>query len=167
MSEKVKKILTVIFFPVLFLVGLMVGRNLTGSAKRSGAGEEASKQLAAADELATRAGDLVKQLRSELDKTVTDTAASRDQVNRAAGIATECTDLIKQLGSEIGRAREAGADCRSILGEYSRLADENGRIIEELLRRAASSDEKSEEAELDVDSSDCIDDIFGGSSPGV
>lgn len=167
MSDKVKKILTVIFFPVLFLVGLMVGRNFTGRDVKSGAGEEAAKQLAAAGELATRAGDLVKQLRSELDKTVTDAAASRDQVNRAGDLAGECTGIIKQLGSEIERARTAGADCRSILGEYSRLADENGRIIEELLRRAAGTSENSEEAELDADSSDCIDDIFGGSSPGV
>lgn len=157
MWEKIKRILKVLFYPLLLVAGLLIGRRLTGgsgSDDRQSDYERAQRYLSAADESARRAGEQIDALAGGLAKLKVDAGRSSDQISELVRRSQVGTSELRILREQIDRAREQGADCTGLLEEYNRLSGRAVELIDELLRRDGERNQGTENPEYNLDNPD-------------
>lgn len=169
MWAKTKRILKILFYPLLLVAGLVIGRSLTrsGSDDRQSDFDRAQGHLAAADESARRAEEQVDALAEGLATVRAETGRSSVQLSELVRRSQDCTSELGVLREQIDRAREQGADCTGLLEEYNRLSGRAVELIDELLRRDGERNQGTENPEHNLDNSDDSKRISGNHSAGT
>ena len=143
MWEKVKKVLSVLVYPLLLVAGVLMGRRLAGGDDGRSDLERAHGELEAAERSAQSAQRLVDSLAGDI-------AGLLEAADRRAA---ECTEKLKSLRDEIVRARDKGEECTELLEKHAELAGRAGELIAELQRRHGKGSEQSKKPEHAVDDS--------------
>lgn len=152
MWQKIKKVLSVLLYPLLLLAGILVGKRFicSGDVGRRDL-ERAHAELDAAERSAAEARNLVDGLER-------DVAALRDsgrdagrKLKSAQQRADKCAAELKSLREEIVRARDKGEECSNLLTEHAGLSERAGKLIAELQQRYGEGGKEPQDSEHMVD----------------
>ena len=150
MWQKIKKVLSVLLYPLLLLAGILVGRRFVcsddvGRKDLESLVDGLERGVAALRESGRDAGRKLKSAQQRADK---------------------CTAELKSLREEIGRARDKGEECAKLLTEHAGLSERAGKLIEELQQRYGEGGKEPQESEHMVDNPDSCKRLGGDNSSG-
>ena len=154
MWEKVKKVLSVLVYPLLLVAGILMGRRFAGRGDDGRSDlERAHGELEAAERSAQSAQALVDRLERDIAELGESGRDAGRKLEAAGRRAAECTGKLKSLRDEIVRARDKGEECTELLEKHAELAGRAGELIAELQRRHGKGSEQSEKSEHTLDDS--------------
>lgn len=161
MWEKVKKVLKWLAAPVLFLAGLVVGRNFLGRNDNGGAAGEVETDLDRTAGLVSRASVELGELREAVEGLKSETGVTAEQLRDVKSRLEQSGKDLDKLGRSLDEFRGTSEQIAVYARRYDELSSESAAILEELFRRAGETDFFAEETERFSMDSDGIDSIFG------
>lgn len=161
MWEKVKKVLKWLAAPVLFLAGLVVGRNFFGRNADEGSGGKVDADIARTADLVSQAERELADLRATVEDVGRETAVSTDKLRGVKSGVERCGEKLGELKLALDGYAGTAGQIADYARRYDELSSESAAIMEELLRRAGETDFFAEEGEHVSLDNDCVDSIFG------
>ena len=167
MWQKIKKVLSVLLYPLLLLAGILVGKRFicSGDVGRRDL-ERAHAELDAAERSAAEARSLVDGLERDVAALRESGRDAGRKLKSAQQRADKCTAELKSLREEIGRARDKGEECSNLLTEHAGLSERAGKLIAELQQRYGEGGKEPQDSEHMVDNPHSYKRISGDNGSG-